>query len=307
MSHPPQTASSRPVVPPQHRTPEHRTLRPRTLLLRTVGGCDLDPEHLLEVLGEQRRRFTAVLQGFGPDDWAAATRCSAWSAQEVVRHLCDGNAIGIAVEPDDGTLDNAEGFDPRTTPGKWLATSVGESPDDTLRRFVASTGQLLAAARDRLARGIAFDVRMPYGPMDWTVLMLHAFWDSWIHERDVLLARGAEHPGDDDAAAYATAYGVFIAAAVASMFGDQVQEKLMLDGPGGGLFQVDTSRGVTLTVSRGSAAGPPAVAVADALAGRSSAGAVLSDLPVSSRTALSHLGELFNTPAEQRPIRNAGH
>ena len=67
MSHPPQTASSRPVVPPQHRTPQPRTLQPRTLLLRTVGGCDLDPEHLLEVLGEQRRRFTTVLQGFGPD------------------------------------------------------------------------------------------------------------------------------------------------------------------------------------------------------------------------------------------------
>jgi hypothetical protein len=28
--------------------------------------------------------------------------------------------------------------------------------------------------------------------MDWTVLLLHLFWDSWIHERDVLLARGAD-------------------------------------------------------------------------------------------------------------------
>jgi hypothetical protein len=38
--------------------------------------------------------------------------------------------------------------------------------------------------------------------MDRTVLVLHAFWDSWIHERDVLLARGTEHPTDDDAALY---------------------------------------------------------------------------------------------------------
>jgi len=28
--------------------------------------------------------------------------------------------------------------------------------------------------------------------MDWIVLLLHLFWDSWIHERDVLLAHGAE-------------------------------------------------------------------------------------------------------------------
>ena len=44
-----------------------------------------------------------------------------------------------------------------------------------------------------MAQGLRFDVRLPYGPMDWTVLLLHAFWDSWIHERDVLLARGEDH------------------------------------------------------------------------------------------------------------------
>jgi hypothetical protein len=68
--------------------------------------------------------------------------------------------------------------------------------------------------------------------------MLHAFWDSWIHERDVLLARGTGHPTDGDATAYAAAYGLFIAAAVASMLGDQVQEKLTLGGDGGG-FDLD--------------------------------------------------------------------
>jgi len=43
--------------------------RPGKLLLRTLGECDLDPEHLLEVFGEQRQRFVAILEGFGPGDW----------------------------------------------------------------------------------------------------------------------------------------------------------------------------------------------------------------------------------------------
>lgn len=55
--------------------------------------------------------------------------------------------------------------------------------------------------------------------MDWTVRALHGLWDSWLHERDVLLPRGIEHPADGDATVYATAYGLFIAAAVASVFG----------------------------------------------------------------------------------------
>src|ERR1700751_6478325 len=108
------------------------------LLLRTKGAGDFDPEHLLDVFEEQRQRFVTVLQGFGPDDWAAPTRCADWSAQDVVRHLCDSDAIGIA-GPGDRTLDVTAGFDPRITPRRWLAASAGESPDATLRRFAATT------------------------------------------------------------------------------------------------------------------------------------------------------------------------
>jgi hypothetical protein len=138
--------------------------------------------------------------------------------------------------------------------------------------------------------------------MDWTVLLLHCFWDSWIHERDVLLARGAEHPSDDDATFYATAYGVFLAAAVASLFGDPVQEKLTLGGDGGGVFDLDRCDGmVTLRVSRVTTVGPPAAEVTDALAGRSSVATALRDLPSQSRAALSQLADFLNTPVEQSP------
>jgi uncharacterized protein (TIGR03083 family) len=270
---------------------------PARLLLRTLGPCDLDPHRLLAAFGTQRRRFVAVLQGFGADDWAAPTRCADWSAQEVVRHLCDDNAIGIAVGPDDGLLDVTEGFDPRTSPGRWLASSAGESPGATLDRFVASTSELLALARDRMAQGRRFDVRLPYGPMDWTVLLLHGFWDSWIHERDVLLARGEEHPTDGAATAYATAYGLFIAATVASMFGGHIQEKFTLAGDGGGIFEVDSRGDVTFTVLPVTGAGPRAAEVADALAGRAPLAAALPGLPGHSRAALSRMGDFFRTPA----------
>lgn len=130
--------------------------------------------------------------------------------------------------------------------------------------------------------------------------MLHGFWDSWLHERDVLLARGTKHPTSDDATFYATAYGLFIAAAVASMFGDPVQEKLSLGGDGGGIFDLDSCGAVTLTVTHLTAAGPPADQVTDALAGRAQTAAVLGGLPANSRAALSHFAEFFNAPAEQR-------
>ena len=117
----------------------------------------------------------------------------------------------------------------------------------------------------------------------------------------MLLARGAEHPTDGDATVYATAYGLFIAAAVAAVFGDSVQEKLTLGGDGGGVFDLDSRSGVTLTVTRVTTAGPPAAQVADALAGRSQIAAVLGDLSANSRAALSHMANFFNTPVQQSP------
>ena len=273
--------------------------QPGTLLLRTAGGCDLNPEHLLDVFSQQRRRFVAVLRGFGPDDWAAPTRCADWSAHDVIRHLCDCNAIAVGAGLDGHTLDVTAGFDPRITPRAWLTASAHESPHDTLSRFVTTTDETLAVLRTRLAQHRRFDVRLPYGPMDWTVLMLHAFWDSWLHERDVLLARGTEHPTDSDATGYATAYGLFIAAAVASMFADPVQQKLTLSGDGGGVFDLNSRGAITLTVTWISTAGPPAAQVTDALAGRTQA-ALLDDLPPSAR-ALSHLANFFNTPVEHSP------
>jgi uncharacterized protein (TIGR03083 family) len=272
---------------------------PRTLLLRTRGACDFDPHHLVEVFGRQRYRFAAVLHGFSPGDWAAPTRCADWSAHNVIRHLCDCTAI--AAGTDDRALDMTAGFDPRLTPREWLTASVGESPDATLSRLVAMTDDLLSLTHDRLAQGRRFDVSLPYGPMDWTALVLHAFWDSWIHERDVLLARGAKHPTDDDATGYATAYGLFLAATVASMHGDQVRQKLTLAGDGGGVFDLDSRGAITLTVTRVTTAGPPAADVADALAGRAQTAAVLGDLPATTRAALWHLADFFNTPAQRSP------
>ncbi len=267
------------------------------VLLRTEGGCDLDAGHLLEVFGEQRRRFVAVLREFGPGEWAAPTRCAGWSAHDVVRHLCDGTPA-IAADVDDRTFDLAAGFDPRTTPRRWMAASADEPPGATLDRLEAMTEDALTAAHDRVARGRRFEIPLPYGrKADWTVLTLHIFWDSWIHERDVLLARGAEHPTGGDATGYAAAYGLFLAAAVARLFGHRVRQRLELGGRGGGVFDLDDRGAVTLTATLGVALGGPVAAeVVDALAGRTEVTAVLGELPAGVRTALTCLAAFFNAP-----------
>jgi hypothetical protein len=273
------------------------------LLLRTEGPCDLDPEHLLDVMAEQRHRFAAVLHGFGSDDWACKTRCEVWSAHDVIRHLCDEAAIG-GIGPDDHAIDMAAGFDPRVTPRERLIASAGESPDATLRRLSETTEELLALYRTRIARDRTFDVHLPYGTMDWTVLMLHNLWDWWLHERDVLLVRGSENfIDDDDGTFYVTAYGVFLAALMAPILGgEKVNERLELGGTGGGTFSVQSDEAVVLTADRGTTEGPPAAEVADALAGRPPGDVLLCSASVNSRIALSLLAAFFNASIDQDPL-----
>ena len=268
------------------------------MTLRTDDACDLDTDHLLEVFGGQRRRLIEVLREFGPHDWAAPTRCAEWSAHDVVRHLCDVTPL-IAGQTRDRVVDPAAGFDPRVTPRQWLTDSAGESPDATLRRLAATTEEGLGLAREQLASGRGFNVSMPVGSADWTVLALHILWDSWVHERDVLLGVGASHEADDSATGYAVAYGLFIAIAVASRFGDRICGELTLSGDGGGTFAFDNRDGTTLSVIRMAVTGPPAAEVADALAGRMPVDAVLNDMPLTTRTALARLAGFFNTPVRQ--------
>jgi hypothetical protein len=77
----------------------------------------------------------------------------------------------------------------------------------------------------------------------------------------------------------------------------QVQEELELAGDGGGIFEVDSRGGVTLTVHRAAVTGPLVAQVADALAGRSQTGAELGSLPAGSRAALLLMADFFRTPA----------
>ncbi|MFY1636919.1 maleylpyruvate isomerase family mycothiol-dependent enzyme [Solwaraspora sp. WMMB335] len=279
------------------------TSSPHALLLRTAGGCDLNPERLLGVFVEQRRRLLTDLRSFGPEQWSAPTRCPQWSVQDMVRHLCDVTRA-IAAGPGDRTFDLTAGFDPRTTPSRWLAASAGESPAASLDRLAAVTDEAFAVARDRLARDERFDVVLPYGAMDWTVLVLHVLWDSWLHERDIFAALDVDRPVDVEATSYATAYGLFIAAAVAQMVGDRARQRLELGGDGGGIFELDTHHSVhsvhsvALTATWLASAGPPAAEVTDALAGRGPAD-VLDVMPAEARTALTRLATVFTMPVDE--------
>jgi uncharacterized protein (TIGR03083 family) len=152
------------------------------------------------VFVRQRRRLEAILSSLGDDDWRAPTRCENWTVQDVATHLVGVNgffhssiAAGLAGTPT-RVLD---GFDPQVTPAAMVDAVSAKAPAETLAELVQSDDalcDLVAGLDDQQWSMIA---EGPPGLVPIRLLVHHALWDSWTHERDVGLPLGlavAEEP-----------------------------------------------------------------------------------------------------------------
>ena len=247
---------------------------------------ELDVHDVLDVYEAHRNRLIEQLAELSPSGWKAPSRCANWTVQDVVRHLCAINTLGL----DDTRQSPFENFDPRITPNDWMRETDGEDPGQTLDRFRTTSPDFFARNRSVADTGVDHLVAVPFGHEPWQVMVLHGFWDSWVHERDIALPLGLEHRTDAAGIRYASTYALFISAAVASLFGKPVVGMLALSGLGAGTCELRCDDGiVTVRAAGGGTGGVDAMMLADALAGRV---AHLPDVP----PALWSLADFFNTP-----------
>jgi uncharacterized protein (TIGR03083 family) len=157
----------------------------------------------------QRSRLAEVLATFDDERWAAPSRCEGWSAQDVVAHLVTTNQFwafsftaGLRGEP--STFLST--FDPVASPAEMVAAVRSTPPAETLAQFVDTNAGLAAAVA---AVGGAWTVlaEAPPGHLALTLVAQHALWDSWVHERDILLPLGVDPVVEADEVAACLAYG----------------------------------------------------------------------------------------------------
>ena len=181
----------------------------------------------------QRRRLVDELRRVEADDlWATPSRCEGWSVQDVALHLIStdrfwGMSIAAGLEGRPSRFLTT--FDPVATPPQLVEPMRALPSREVLDRLANGVESLADAvgtleddALNQLAEG-------PPGHVAIRSVLLHALWDSWIHERDVLLplGRAQEHHDDEILAvlAYVAALGpAFAAAAGATREGTLVVE-----------------------------------------------------------------------------------
>ena len=192
-------------------------LRPRygTDPVITLDGW---PSDILGPVMRQRRRLARTLASFDEQQWANPSRCAGWSSRDVIVHLDSTNtfwAFSIAAGLSGKPTQFLATFDPVASPAQMVADSNITTTTEVLARFSASTEALLAALEALDADGWNTLAEAPPGHISVSALAHHALWDSWVHERDIMLPLGftPDLEGDEIAAClrYAAALGPALA------------------------------------------------------------------------------------------------
>ena len=142
---------------------------------------------------QQRRRLEAVLGELGDDEWRHPSRCDAWSVQDVITHLNSTNHFwslsitqALAGEP----TRFLASFDPVASPAQLVDSTRGTPPEETLAAFRASNAEVRDAIESLDDAGWQALGEAPPGHVPLTLVADHALWDSWVHERDILIPLG---------------------------------------------------------------------------------------------------------------------
>ena len=262
--------------------------------ISTVDGVSLDAAPLVDVLAVHHRRLIDTWEGFSAAQWAHRSRNAEWTVHHTVRHVADGMERVSAAVNGEPVLRAGE-FDPRSTPTAWLANSEGESPRATIDRFTAASTSLRSGVRDRLASGDHGRDRTVYGTAHWTVNVAHLLWDSWVHERDVLLPLDRSAPSSEAEERLVGLYGLLMALVPSMRSERSISVTVQLDGVGPRTIEVSCGggsvRSAEVPAGAASTSGSMA-AVVDALAGR---GDAVADALPGAPEQLGILAAFFNS------------
>jgi uncharacterized protein (TIGR03083 family) len=245
-----------------------------------------DDLSLVDPWVRHRRRLVASLDELTDDQWKATTRCTSWDARGVVSHLVTVDRFWMsslrAAQARDTPTTFIRGFDPSTGTDVFVDPMLELPTEVIFQQFADGTESFVTmveafAGDDWDATGEA-----PFGHVPARILMAHAFWDSWLHERDILEPLGlAPEPVPDDVLA-ATWYTFVVAALQGGLLDDDapvgpgpeapIDVTLQFDDLAGPPLRVEIDTGVRISHPENGAGVPAgsALDLVESLAGRAS-------------------------------------
>jgi uncharacterized protein (TIGR03083 family) len=246
---------------------------------------ELDPALIVPVAPwvRHRRRLLDALTALDDAQWKETTRCTAWDARGVIGHLIVVDQFWVTVmsaaQRRDEPTRFIEGFDPSSGTDALVAPLLDQPPAAVLEQLASGTDAFVALVESFEADDWDALGEAPFGHMPAHLLLAHAYWDSWLHERDILDPLGLAPAPDEDDVRNAITYTFVVGGLQGGLIGDASPVGPVLDEPIDTrvrfddlpvAFHVRYDDAVHLAVTdiAGAVDGGSAVILAESLAGR---------------------------------------
>jgi len=147
----------------------------------------------------QRMRLLGVLTSLDEEQWNAPSRCEKWSVKDVVAHLVSVDqfwAVSVGAALAGAPTHLLAAFDPVASPEELVSGMRGLPVANVLAQYDRNVNHCI----DALSRVTDWSLlaEAPPGHVALNVMALHALWDCWIHERDIVIPLGLPVVDDDE-------------------------------------------------------------------------------------------------------------
>ena len=197
----------------------------------------------------QRRRLETLLADLSADEWAHESRCDGWTIRDVVSHLVGVNTFweasvsaGLAGTP----TQVLAAFDPAAHLPRLIEPMRSLPPREVFEQFARSNDGFLAALPDDEAGWSAVG-ESPAGHVSIDHLAHHTLWDSWVHERDIVIPLGLAPVREPDEIGFSLRYAAAIGPALTIGAGDAFSGALAVVATDPDIrFTIDVGRSVAI-------------------------------------------------------------
>ncbi|MGZ4689677.1 MAG: maleylpyruvate isomerase N-terminal domain-containing protein [Acidimicrobiia bacterium] len=177
---------------------------------------DDDLGSVVEPWVRHRRRLVAALAELPEDQWKTETRCDRWDVRAVVSHLVVVDAFWMmslrAAQARDTPTTFIRGFDPSTGTDDLVATTLEQPTEAIFGQLESGTDAFVAIVEGFDTEDWSTRAEAPFGHLSAQLILGHAFWDSWLHERDIFEPAGRAPAIESDEVLAATWYSLVMGA-----------------------------------------------------------------------------------------------